>query len=90
MYTNVIWTLIDLVKKLNRKRKNLFRVWEALSSNKIKGNGATTCVLAFKLQDASDLPHRDRQLLLTGVDDTTKNTMYDQMKTSLKSSMVIK
>lgn len=43
-----------------------------------------TCVLAFKLLDASGLSHRDRQLVLTGVDYSNKNSMYDQMKASLK------
>ena len=43
-----------------------------------------TCVLAFKLLDASGLSHRDRQLVLTGVDYSNKDSMYNQMKASLK------
>ena len=54
--------------------------------NRIKQKEMTlpTCVLAFKLLDASGLSHRDRQLVLTGVDYSNKDSMYDQMKASLK------
>ena len=41
-------------------------------------------VLAFKLLDASKLPHRDRQLVLTAVDYTKKNELFEQMKTALR------
>ena len=37
-------------------------------------------VLAFKLLDASKLPHDKRQLALTAVDYTKKNELFDQMK----------
>ena len=41
-------------------------------------------VLAFKLLDASKIPNRDRQLVLTGVNYTERDTLFEQMKTSLK------
>ena len=41
-------------------------------------------VLAFKLLDASKLPHDKRQLALTAVDYTKKNELFDQMKSALR------
>ena len=41
-------------------------------------------VLAFKLLDSAKLSHHDRQLALTGVDYAQKNTLFTQMKTSLR------
>ena len=57
--------------------------------NRIKQRdmGLLQPVLAFKLLDASKLPHRDRQLVLTGVDYSQKDNLFDQMKASLKSFM---
>ena len=54
--------------------------------NRIKqrDTGLPQAVLAFKLLDASKLPHRDRQLVLTGVDYSQKDNLFDQMKASLK------
>ena len=40
-------------------------------------------VLAFKLLDSAKLSHHDRQLALTGVDYSQKNTLFTQMKNSL-------
>ena len=41
-------------------------------------------VLAFKLLEASKISHRDRQLVLTGVNYEQKETLFDQMKNSLR------
>ena len=41
-------------------------------------------VLAFKLLDASKLPHDKRQLVLTAVDYTKKTELFDQMKSALR------
>ena len=41
-------------------------------------------ILAFKLLDRSGLPHRDKQLVLTGVNYTTPDTMLTQMIAALR------
>ena len=41
-------------------------------------------VLAFKLLDASKISHRDCQHVLTGVDSSQKESLFAQMKTSLR------
>ena len=41
-------------------------------------------VLAFKLLDACKILHRDRQLVLTGIDYSQKESFFAQMKTSLR------
>ena len=41
-------------------------------------------VLAFKLLDASKIPHWDHQLVLTGIDYSKRNSLFAQMKTSLR------
>ena len=41
-------------------------------------------VLTFKLLDASEISHRVRQLVLTGVDYFQKESLFTQMKTSLR------
>ena len=41
-------------------------------------------VLGFKILDAAKLSHHDRQLVLTGVDYSKRDSLFAQMKTSLK------
>ena len=41
-------------------------------------------VLAFKLLDASKISHKDRQLVLTAVDYTKKDQLFEQMKSALR------
>lgn len=41
-------------------------------------------VLAFKLLDGAGLEHKDRQLVLTGVDYNNETTLFQQMSTSLR------
>lgn len=41
-------------------------------------------VLAFKLLDVAKLTHKDRQLVLTAVDYTKKEELFEQMKTALR------
>ena len=42
-------------------------------------------VLAFKLLDGACLQHKDRQLILTGINYAEVVTMFKQMKTTLKT-----
>ena len=41
-------------------------------------------VLAFKLLDCTGLEHKDRQLVLTGVDYINTGNLFNQVKMSLK------
>ena len=43
-----------------------------------------TYVLAFKLLEGANLDHKDRQLILTGVNLKEEGTLFKQMSTSLK------
>ena len=47
--------------------------------------GHPPAVLAFKLLDASKITHRDRQLVLTAVNYMEKETLFNQMKASLRT-----
>ena len=62
--------LIDFDKLYNRTRKYTMTLPEA--------------VLAFKLLEGANLSHKDRQLVLTGVNYSDVNHLYKQMCQSLK------
>ena len=71
-----------------QEREEFVLEFEKLDNRvKQRDMGLPQAVLAFKLLDASKLPHRDRQLVLTGVDYSQKDNLFDQMKASLKSFM---
>ena len=52
---------------------------------KQKDMALPTCVLAFKLLEASGSPHQNQKLVLTGADYTNKDGTYDQMEDSFKN-----
>ena len=46
-------------------------------------------VLAFKSPDAAQAEHKDRQLVLTGVDYSKKTELSDQKKSSLRNLFLV-
>ena len=50
--------------------------------------GLPQAVSAFKLLDASKITHRDRQLVITAVNYMEEETLFDQMKASLRCQMI--
>ena len=77
--------MIDITKKLVLNGRLCFRIWKTLQSHKSKRDDITSsAVLEFKLLDGAKLNHRDRQLVLTGVDYTNRETLFEQMKKALR------
>ena len=65
---------------------HVVRVLVFMDYNRIKQKemGLPQAVLAFKLLDTNKITHRDRQLVLTAVNYMEKETLFDQMKSSLR------
>ena len=72
-------------KKDQDKMEDLTLEFEKLYNRiKQKSMELPEVVLAFKLLDASKIPYRDRQLVLTGINYSQKESLVVQMKMSLK------
>ena len=80
------YTVFDRYEKVKDIKMDDFILEFEKHYNRIKQKemGLPQAVLAFKLLDASKITHRDRQLVLTAVNYMEKETLFDQLKASLR------
>ena len=80
-----VYTQFDRYKKTpNMTMENYLIEFDKLYNKTRKYNMALPeAVLAFKLLEGASLPHKDRQLVLTGVNYSDVNHLYKQMSQSL-------